>query len=55
MKYKIDITINSEGITIYWVLCGAFAVGKFYTLQTAEQWIQNNPDWDCENCYNCRA
>jgi hypothetical protein len=53
MKYRLDIVTNNQGVTIYWVLCGAYAVAKFYTLQDAENWIINNPDWDCSKCNNC--
>ena len=53
MKYTIDIIHTTEGDTKYWVLCGAYAVAEFSTLSAAENWIQNNPDWDCDNCYNC--
>ena len=53
MKYTIDIVTTTEGTVKYWVLCGAYAVADFATLQEAETWIQDNPDWDCNNCYNC--
>jgi len=53
MKYKIEVVTISPGYKIYWVMCGAYAVGKFYSLEDAEQWIIDNPDWDCSNCSNC--
>lgn len=55
MKYTIDIVQTTEGTTKYWVLCGAYAVAEFSTLADAETWIQNNPDWDCSDCYNCNS
>ena len=51
MKYDIYIEDNTP--IVYWVMCGAFAVSKFYNEQDALNWINNNPDWDCENCFNC--
>ena len=53
MKYTINIIHTTQGNILYWVLCGAYAVAEFLTLLEAETWIQNNPDWDCSNCYNC--
>lgn len=53
MKYKLDIVTLDDGSKIYWVMCGAYAVGKFYSIKEAEEWITNNPDWDCTDCTNC--